>query len=54
MYHLAYENKAEPAMQCLSPVTFGTTTGLLLAIIMALFIVVVLQFVRLRKNYGMP
>lgn len=49
---VSYENKAEAAMQCLSPVTFGTTTGLLLVIIVALFIVVVLQFVRLRKNYG--
>lgn len=50
---LLYKNKAEAATQCLSPVTFGTTTGLLLAIIVPLSIVVVLQCVRLRKNNGM-
>lgn len=50
---LVYENKAEVATSCLSPVTFGSTTGLLLAIIVALFTVVVLQCVQLRKNNGM-
>lgn len=50
---LLYENKAEVTTSCLSPVTFGSTTGLLLAIIVALFTVVVLQCVWLRKNNGM-
>lgn len=38
--------------QCLSPVAFGTTTGLLLAIIVALSVVVILQCVRKRNDNG--
>lgn len=58
VHYIAYSNLkrmtivSEAATQCLSPVTFGTTTGLLFAIIVPLSIVVVLQCVRLRKNNG--
>lgn len=57
-HYVAYSNLkritiiTEVTTSCLSPVTFGSTTGLLLAIIVALFTVVVLQCVWLRKNNG--
>lgn len=38
--------------QCLSPVAFGTTTGLLVAIIAALSVFVILQCVRKRNGKG--
>lgn len=40
--------------QCLSPVAFGTTTGLLVAIIAALSVVVILQCVRKRNGTSKP
>lgn len=43
---------SEDAPQCLSPVAFGTTTGLLLATIIALSVVVILQCRRKRKHKG--
>lgn len=45
--------KAEGATHCLSLVTFGTTAGILLAIIVALSIVGVKLCMQLRKNNGM-
>lgn len=41
---------SDDATQCFSPVTFGTTTGLLLAIIVILSIVVALQCMRKKKD----
>lgn len=56
LYHYAaYSNAkkltitSDDATQCLSPVAFGTTTGILLAIIVALSTVVVLQCLRKKK-----
>lgn len=40
--------------QCLSPVAFGTTTGLLVAIIAALSVVFILQCVRKRNGTSKP
>lgn len=40
--------------QCLSPVAFGTTTGLLVSIIAALSVVVILQCVRKRNDTSEP
>ncbi|XP_052720535.1 uncharacterized protein LOC128192118 isoform X2 [Crassostrea angulata] len=56
LYHyVAYSNAkkltitSDDATQCLSPVAFGTTTSILLAIIVALSTVVVLQCLRKKK-----
>lgn len=49
LFHTADPNNDT---QCLSPVAFGTTTGLLVAIIAALSVVVILQCVRKRNGNG--
>lgn len=49
LFHTADPNNDS---QYLSPVAFGTTTGLLVAIIVALSVVVILQCVRKRNGNG--
>lgn len=49
LFHTADPNNDT---QCLSPVAFGTTTGLLVAIIVALSVFVILQCVRKRNGKG--